>query len=71
MREDSTIEAKYVTVENSTKEIFWVVKILEDLQEKQAKCTPLLIENSPIIKLEKNPKFHDQTKYINTKYHLI
>jgi len=33
--------------------------------------TPLLIDNTYAIKLAKNPKFHDQTKHINTKYHLI
>jgi len=35
------------------------------------KSTPLFIDNSSAIKLAKNPKFHDRTKHINTKYHLI
>jgi L-rhamnose isomerase len=30
-----------------------------------------MIDNTLAIKLAKNPKFHDQTKHINTKYHLI
>ena len=46
-------------------------KILEYLQEKQENSTPLLIDNTSTIKLAKNIRFHDQTKYINTKYHLI
>eukprot|EP00253_Pinus_taeda_P023218 PITA_23218 len=46
-------------------------KILEDLQVKQVHSTPLMIDNTSAIKLVKNPKFHDQTKHINTKYHLI
>jgi hypothetical protein len=33
--------------------------------------TPLLVYNSSAIKLVKNPRFHDRTKHINTKYHLI
>jgi hypothetical protein len=33
--------------------------------------TPLLVNNTYAIKLPKNPRFHDQTKNINTKYHLI
>lgn len=33
--------------------------------------TILIIDNTYAIKLAKNPKFHDQTKHINTKYHLI
>ena len=53
------------------KEIVWLRKILEDLQEKQENSTPLLVDNTSAIKLAKNPRFHDQTKHINTKYHLI
>jgi L-rhamnose isomerase len=33
--------------------------------------TPLLVDNTSAIQLAKNPKFHDRTKHINTKYHLI
>ena len=33
--------------------------------------TPLFVDNTPVIQLAKNPKFHDRTKHINTKYHLI
>ena len=55
----------------ATKEIVWLRNILEDLQEKQENSTPLLIDNTSAIKLAKNPRFHDRTKHINTKYHLI
>jgi hypothetical protein len=33
--------------------------------------TPLLVDNNYATKLAKNPIFHDQTKHIDTKYHLI
>eukprot|EP00253_Pinus_taeda_P018732 PITA_18732 len=46
-------------------------KILEDLQVKQEQLTPLMIGNTSAIKFAKNLKFHDRTKHINTKYHLI
>ena len=32
---------------------------------------PLFVENTSAIQLANNPKFHDRTKHINTKYHLI
>jgi hypothetical protein len=67
----STTKAKYVVVAEETKEIVWIKKILNDLQEKQVNITPLLIGNTSAIKLAKNPRFHDQTKNINTKYHFI
>eukprot|EP00253_Pinus_taeda_P036039 PITA_36039 len=68
---DSTTEAKCVAAAEATKEIVWLRKILEDLQVKQVQSTPLMIDNRSAIKLAKNPKFHHQTKHINTKYHLI
>eukprot|EP00253_Pinus_taeda_P002087 PITA_02087 len=60
-----------VAAAEATKEIVWLRKILEDLQVKQVHSTPLMIDNTSAIKLAKNPKFHDLTKHINTKYHLI
>jgi hypothetical protein len=68
---DSTTEAEYVAVVEVTKEIVWLKKILEDLQEKQVNSTPLLVDNTFAIKLANNPRFHDRTKHISTKYHLI
>eukprot|EP00253_Pinus_taeda_P004924 PITA_04924 len=68
---DSTTEAEYVAAAEATKEIVWLKKIIEDLQVKQVQSTPLMIDNTSAIKSAKNPKFHDRTKHINTKYHLI
>eukprot|EP00253_Pinus_taeda_P017663 PITA_17663 len=67
----STTEAKYVAAAEATKEIVWLRKIHEDLQVKQVQSTPLMIQNTFAIKFSKNPKFHDRTNHINTKYHLI
>jgi hypothetical protein len=64
-------KVEYVAVAEETKEIEWLRKILEDLQGKQVISTPLLVDNTTAIKLAKNPRFHDQTKHINTKYPLI
>eukprot|EP00253_Pinus_taeda_P012718 PITA_12718 len=50
---------------------YGIRQILEDLQVKQVQSTPLMIGNISPIKLAKRPKFHDRTKHINTKYHLI
>eukprot|EP00253_Pinus_taeda_P010976 PITA_10976 len=68
---DSTTEVEYVVAAEATKEIVWLRKILEDLQVKQVQPNPLMIDNTSAINLAKNPKFHDRTKHINTKYHLI
>jgi hypothetical protein len=64
---DSTTEEEYVAVVEAMKEIVWLRKILEYLQEKQVNSNPLLVDNTFAIKLSKNPIFHDRTKNINTK----
>lgn len=68
---DSTTESKYVATAQAMKEIIWLHEILEDLQEKQKDSTTLFVDNSFAIQLAKNPKFHDQSKHINMKCHLI
>jgi hypothetical protein len=68
---DSATKVEYVAAAKATKEIVWLGKILEDLQEKQVNSTPLLVDKTSTIKLATNPIFHDRTKNINTKYHLI
>lgn len=67
----SSSEAEYIAASEATREILWLRRILEDLQTPQGSSTPLLIDNQSAIKMAKNPIFHDHTKHINTKYHLI
>eukprot|EP00253_Pinus_taeda_P004598 PITA_04598 len=68
---DSTTEVECVVVAESIKEIVWIRKILEVLPVKQVHLTPHMIDNTSTVKLAKNPKFHDRTKHINKKNHLI
>ncbi|XP_059067890.1 secreted RxLR effector protein 161-like [Cryptomeria japonica] len=48
---DSTTEVEYVAVAQATKEIVWLKKILEDLQEKQMTSMPLFIDKNYVIQL--------------------
>lgn len=41
----------------ATREFVWLRRILEDLQEKQFKATPLMINNTSAIKLARNIVF--------------
>ncbi|XP_059067424.1 secreted RxLR effector protein 161-like [Cryptomeria japonica] len=43
---DSTTKEEYVAAAQATKEIVWLRKILEDLQEKQMTSTPLFVDNN-------------------------
>ena len=48
---ESTTEVEYVVVAEATKEIVWLMKILEDLQVNQVHLTPFTIDNTLEIKL--------------------
>ena len=52
---DWTREAEYVAAAEATKEIVWLRKIIDYLQEKQENTTLLLIENTSAIMLAKKP----------------
>ncbi|XP_059066397.1 secreted RxLR effector protein 161-like [Cryptomeria japonica] len=67
----SSSESQYMTAFEATQEILWLRRIIEDLQTPQISSTPLFIDNQSAIKMAKNPVFHDRTKHINTKIHLI
>ena len=56
---DSTTEVEYVVASQAIKEIIWIRKIIEVMQEKQITSMPLFLNNSYAIQLAKNPKFHD------------
>ena len=60
-----------MVAKEETNEIVLLRKIIEYLQEKQVNSIPILIDNTSAIKLDKNPRLHDQTVHINMKYHLI
>ncbi|XP_057844560.2 secreted RxLR effector protein 161-like [Cryptomeria japonica] len=67
----SSSEAEYMATFEATREILWFRRILEDLQTPQISSIPLFIDNQFAIKMAKNSVFHDHTKHINTKFHLI
>jgi hypothetical protein len=56
VHDGSTTEAEYVAATQATKEIIWLRKILEDLQEKHMTSTPLFVDNTYAIQLAKNTK---------------
>jgi hypothetical protein len=56
---DSSIEVEYVVFVKVEKEIVWLRKKLNDLQEKHVNATPVLIDNTYAIKLAKYPRSHD------------
>ena len=60
-----------MAVVKTTKEIVWLKKIIEDLQEKQVNSTPLLVDNTSAIKLRRISYSMIKLSTPTKKYYLI
>ncbi|CAL8137033.1 unnamed protein product [Prunus armeniaca] len=67
----STAEAEYVNAAEATSQAIWLKFVLEDFGEEQAAVTTLFCDNTSAIAMSKNPVFHQRTKHIGKKFHLI
>ena len=66
-------EAEYIAAAESTKEIFYIRDILEELHYDKGDIKPfrLLVDNESAINLANNPVNHPKTKHIRVRYHFI
>jgi hypothetical protein len=67
----STVEAEYIAVNNASKEVIWLRKILSELFQERLETTVIHSDNHSFFKLTENPVFHDRSKHIEMKYHFI
>jgi hypothetical protein len=67
----SSTESEYRATSAAVKEVIWLRRILEDLQYKQEQPTTLWCDNQSVIKMVKNPVFHERTKHIEIDCHFI
>lgn len=66
----STTEAEYIAASLGVKEILGANNILQELEVKVGN-TSLNMDNQSAIRLIKNPEYHQDTKHIGIKTHLI
>jgi hypothetical protein len=67
----SSIEAEYRAATKGACEAVWLRRILGDLMLEQTKPTILFCDNQGVLKLAKNPVFHECTKHIDVHCHFI
>ncbi|GJS47219.1 retrovirus-related pol polyprotein from transposon TNT 1-94 [Tanacetum coccineum] len=66
----STTEAEYVALTEVVKEVFWLRGFLEELGVER-NAVAVNCDNQGAIHLSQNHVFHERTKHINVRYHLI
>lgn len=67
----SSCEAKYMSAATAACQGIWLSRLLGELQNKEAQCVKLKIDNMSAISLSKNPVYHDRSKHIQIRYHFI
>jgi hypothetical protein len=69
----SSTEAEYIAISESTKEAIWIRYLLEGLNYtgQDLECITLSGDNQGALSLAENPTFHRRSKHIAVRYHLI
>ena len=67
----STCEAEYVAASSAVCHAIWLRKLLKMLRMPQEVPTTICVDNKSAIALAKNLTFHEHSKHIDTRFHLI
>eukprot|EP00253_Pinus_taeda_P032312 PITA_32312 len=67
----SSTEAEYRGAVKASCESVWLRRMLADMHVSQTSPTPLFCDNQGVLKLAKNPVFHERTKHVETHCHYI
>eukprot|EP00253_Pinus_taeda_P004211 PITA_04211 len=67
----SSTEAEYRGAVKASCEAVWLRRMLADMHVSQAGPTPLFCDNQGVLKLAKNPVFHERTKHVETYCHYV
>src|SRR5271154_3830309 len=71
----STMESKYMTLTEATKELKWIRTLLAELgysnDNSSDEPTNLFSDNQSAIALAKNPIFHACAKHIDIRHHFV
>uniref|UniRef100_A0ACD5U6F7 Uncharacterized protein n=1 Tax=Avena sativa TaxID=4498 RepID=A0ACD5U6F7_AVESA len=67
----SSCESEYIAAATTACQGIWLSRLLGELLNEKPRAPKLLVDNKSAISLSKNPVFHDRSKHIHTRYHLI
>eukprot|EP00253_Pinus_taeda_P009468 PITA_09468 len=67
----SSTEAEYRGAVKASYEAVWLRRMLADMHASQTGPTSLFCDNQGVLKLAKNPVFHERTKHVETHCHYI
>ena len=67
----SSCEAEYVASSTTSTHALWLARLLSDLLGKDTGAVDLRVDIKSALALARNPVFHEWSKHIRVRYHLI
>lgn len=67
----STYESKYVSPTCCACHATWLRKLLKELFLEKLEATKIMIDNKLDQELDRDPVFHEESKHIDARFHLI
>jgi hypothetical protein len=67
----STVEAEYMALANTTREVIWLRQLVSELGLDTSQPTPINVHNLSAIKFADNPVFHARSKHIDIRHHFV
>ncbi|KRY53513.1 Copia protein [Trichinella britovi] len=67
----STTEAEYVALAEASRELLWLRQLLNDFGVQTLDATTLYEDNQGCIRLVESDRFHERTKRINVRFHMV
>lgn len=67
----STTEAEIVAASEGAKELIWLKRLLNELNEKDNDPPVLYVDSASAVKLSKNPEYHKRSKHIEVRHFFV
>jgi hypothetical protein len=67
----SSCEAEYIAATSTATQALWLARLLGELLGRKTETVELKVDSKSALALAKNPVFHERSKHIRIKYHLI
>ena len=67
----SSYEAEYIAASTASTQALWLARLLDDLLDRDTRAVELRMDSKSALALAKNPVFHERSKHIRVRYHII
>jgi hypothetical protein len=67
----SSCEAEYIAATTVVTQAIWMAQLLGELIVREPEVVELKVDSKSVLALARNPVFHERSKHIDLRYHII